>query len=69
MAKKGTNTKEKILANTEALFLEKGYSGTAIDDILGRLVIHGDEKGFDVSLQEATPRKSIFWQTVRVKQR
>ena len=35
MAKKGTNTKEKILANTEALFLEKGYSGTAIDDILG----------------------------------
>jgi TetR/AcrR family transcriptional repressor of nem operon len=34
MASKGQNTREKILANTEALLLERGFAGTSIDEIL-----------------------------------
>lgn len=32
--KKKKNTRERILANAEALTLEKGFAGTSIDDIL-----------------------------------
>jgi TetR/AcrR family transcriptional regulator, transcriptional repressor for nem operon len=34
MAKKGARTRERILAEAEKLVLAKGYSGTAVDDIL-----------------------------------
>lgn len=34
MATKGQDTKEQILANAEALLLERGFTGTSIDEIL-----------------------------------
>ncbi|WP_017326924.1 TetR/AcrR family transcriptional regulator [Synechococcus sp. PCC 7336] len=34
MASRGQETKELILANTEALVLERGFAGTSIDEIL-----------------------------------
>lgn len=34
MAARGRDTKEQILANTEVLLLERGFSGTSIDEIL-----------------------------------
>lgn len=34
MKTRGEETKERILAAAEALILEKGYAGTAIDDVL-----------------------------------
>jgi TetR/AcrR family transcriptional repressor of nem operon len=34
MATRGQETREQILANTEALLLERGFAGTSIDEIL-----------------------------------
>ncbi|BAU65373.1 transcriptional regulator, TetR family [Stanieria sp. NIES-3757] len=34
MVKKRKNTREQILVNTEALLLERGFTGTSIDEIL-----------------------------------
>ncbi len=34
MTQKGENTRERILETAEALLLEKGFSGTSLDDVL-----------------------------------
>src|SRR5262245_1437083 len=34
MARKGDNTRERILEKSESLVLSQGYAGTSIDDIL-----------------------------------
>ena len=34
MARKGENTRERILQAADALIMESGFAGTSIDDIL-----------------------------------